>query len=187
MEVTLTNRELRLAHQWGTERAFVMQNKNNKAGYAPGNQKTGFIHTAVQSETLAIAAEIAGCKLLGFDYMNPDVYTAVAYLDANGNLPASCKQPDVAGVYEIRRVERHGYPLRMWKKDVDAKAYVIKAHVEHMHLETGFIKPTGLVTFEGYAWAPTDYYKGRISQGVSHRHALRPIEDIIGVSWTAVA
>lgn len=187
MNVTLTNKELDLAHKWGQERASIMAHKQNKNGYPAGTQKGGRTHTAVQAETLAIAAEIAGCKLLGFDYMNPDVYTAVAYLDANGNLPASCKQPDVAGVYEIRRTELEAYPLRMWKKDVKARAYVLKAQVDHRHLDNGRIKPTGLVTFHGYAWAPTDYYKGRIHNGVSSRHTLRPVEDLVGVCWTGVA
>jgi hypothetical protein len=181
MEVELSKEELALAYEWGKQRAAIMANAWNKAGYARGKKKGSTHHTAEQQEALAIAAEIAGCKLMSVDYLDPDMYTAVAHLDANGHLPASCKVPDVAGIWEIRRVETASAPIRMWRKDKTAGAYVLSAFVEHTHLDNGRITPTGKVTFLGWADAAVDYDKFVGRDGVAKRHLKKAMDLLPGI------
>lgn len=173
--VRLSQDELNLAYEWGFQRASIMAAKADK----PGSLKKNEFHTPVQADALGIAAEIAACKFLGVSYLNRGIYVPVAELDAYGNLPAECKVPDILGRYEVRRSEEAHTPIKMWDKDIDAKAWVLQAVVEHDHLDNGRIKASGFVEFIGWSDAAVDTKWARYKNNTYQRSMKRPMETLV--------
>lgn len=175
-QVWLDEADTIYARRNGRLRAIEMAGTPDKAC----SVKKGELHTPAQSDALGVMGEIAACKLLGYDYQDESVYVPFAK-KVNGYLPASCKQPDIAGKFEIRRIESIGNRLVIQTKDIEAGAICIAAYVHHKDENGKVVSSSGLVTFRGWYYAEdaakrTWYYENgayRIPQ-----RKLHPMADL---------
>ena len=175
-QVWLDEADTIYARKNGRLRAVEMAGAPDKAC----SVKKGELHTPAQSDALGIMAEVAACELLGYDYNDNTVYVPFAK-KLNGKLPPECKQPDIAGKFEIRRIESIGNPLVVQNKDVEAGAIVIAAYVHHKD-ENGKVKSTsGLVTFVGWYYAVDATKRWMYWSGGAYRipqHKLHPMSTL---------
>lgn len=158
--VTLSKEEMRMAGNLGTLRTYENRNRQD----IPDYDADRFNLTNLQNNVLAVMGEMGSVKYLGFDdevvqNKRTDIWAGWVP-EADYEL---LKQPDIAGVIEVRTCRKRSNPVPVRWKDVNAGAIILHVYVDFDWTEDGTrVKPTGEVEILGWADAKADWKNGTV-------------------------
>lgn len=138
-----------------------------------GNFKISGVHY----EAIAIACELGTCLTLGLD---PNNCGWVSYSPNR----SEWQQPDILGFIEVRSVTQPDNPLKVSRKDVEADAVLVKAHVPGAYVaENGSLVTDGIVRIFGWQYAKVAWDEGYRGPGATRLYVdeLRPMGELRGM------
>lgn len=157
--VTLSEDQVRMAGNLGTLRTNENKGGRDNPDYDPNR----FTLTNLQNNVLAVIGEMGCLIYLGY---GEDVLTNQNHDVWCGYVPKGqyhlLKQPDIAGVIEVRTTRKRGNLLPIRTKDVNSKAILLHAYVDFDWTDDNKVKPTGEVEILGWANAVEDFKTGTI-------------------------
>lgn len=117
----LNDTELEYCKNIAKKRIDFNKNHNDIKSY----DHNRFNLSSLQSNFLALTVEVALCKFLDVNHLDPRVYCGFSrdYKDF--------QKPDVLGVFEARRANKQYSPLPVRTKDVKANAIIVQGYAPY--------------------------------------------------------